>query len=65
MSLSKRIQYRSLCIEQLDKWHDHKKRDVITDSQYAEMQNVIFSDIKKVLTHLLYNMKIWFKLHKL
>ena len=47
MSPGKRIQYRSQCIEQLDKWHDLKKRGVITESQYAEMQDAILSDIKK------------------
>lgn len=47
MSPGKRIQYRSQCIDQLDKWHDLKKRGVITESQYAEMQDAILSDIKK------------------
>ena len=47
MSPGKRIQYRSQCIDQLDKWHDLKERGIITDSQYAEMQDTILSDIKK------------------
>ena len=47
MSPGKRIQYRSQCIDQLDKWHDLKKRGVITESQYSEMQEAILSDIKK------------------
>ena len=46
MSPGKRIQYRSQCIDQLDKWHVLKTRGVITESQYAEMQDAILSDIK-------------------
>ena len=47
MSPGKRIQYRSQCIDQLDKWHDLKERGIITESQYSEMQDAILSDIKK------------------
>ena len=43
LSPSKRLNMRSECITQLDKW---LKREV--SSQYKEVQDSILSDIKKV-----------------
>ena len=47
-SPGKRIHYRSECMDQLDKWHSLLSRGVITPEQYAEMQESILSDIKKL-----------------
>ena len=47
-SPSKRIHYRSECMDQLDKWHSLLQRGVITQDQYTEMQESILSDIKKL-----------------
>ena len=49
MSPGKRIQYRSQCIDQLDKWHTLKERGVISAAEYSEMQSAILSDVKKFL----------------
>ena len=46
-SPGKRIQYRSECIDQLDKWHSLLSRGVIKQ-QYSELQESILSDIKRL-----------------
>lgn len=46
ISPGKKINLRSECIQQLDKWHDLKVRGVITEDQYKEFQETILSDIK-------------------
>ena len=48
LSPSKRLNMRSECITQLDKWFNLKERGVITAEQYKEVQDSILSDIKKV-----------------
>ena len=47
LSPGKRIQYRSECITQLDKWHALMERGAITMEEFTEMQQKILSDIKK------------------
>lgn len=47
ISPGKKINLRSECIQQLDKWHDLKVRGVITEDQYKEFQETILSDMKK------------------
>lgn len=47
ISPSKRINLRSECIDQLDKWHDLFQRGVISQQQYDELQATILSDITK------------------
>lgn len=48
VSPGKRLQMRSECITQLDKWHQLMEKGAITDDQYKEIQGNIMSDIKKV-----------------
>ena len=48
-SPSKRINLRSQCIEQLDKWHSLMEKGAISSQQYEELQATILSDIKKLL----------------
>ena len=48
VSPSKRINMRSECMSQLDKWHALKERGIITEEQYKEVQDKIMSDIQKV-----------------
>ena len=38
-SPGKRIQYRSECMDQLDKWHLLLSRGVITQEQYSECRS--------------------------
>ena len=47
VSPGKRINLRSECITQLDKWHQLKERGVISKEQYEELQKTILTDIKK------------------
>ena len=47
ISPGKRLQYRSQCIDQLDKWHSLMERGAITQDQYSESQKTILSDIQK------------------
>ena len=47
LSPGKRIQYRSECINQLDKWHGLMERGAITEEEFKEMQQTILTDIKK------------------
>lgn len=47
ISPSKKIDLRSKCIEQLDKWHTLMERGAISADDYKEMQMQILSDIKK------------------
>ena len=48
LSPSKRLNMRSECITQLDKWFNLKERGEITAEQYKEVQDSILSDIKIV-----------------
>lgn len=48
VSPSKRINMRSECMSQLDKWYGLKERGIINEEQYKEIQDNIMSDIKKV-----------------
>ena len=48
MSPGKRLQMRSECIEQLDKWYQLMEKGAITAQQYQEIQDNIMNDIKKV-----------------
>ena len=47
LSPGRKIQYRTQCIDQLDKWHSLLERGAITQAQYTEMQGTILSDLKK------------------
>ena len=47
LSPGKTIQYRSECIDQLDKWHSLMERGVISVDEFKEKQQTILSDIKK------------------
>ncbi len=47
VSPGKRINLRSECITQLDKWHQLKERGVVSEEQYTELQKTILTDIKK------------------
>ena len=47
LSPGKRIQYRSECINQLDKWHSLMERGAITSEQYKDLQDSILCDIQK------------------
>ena len=44
-SPGKRIQLRSECMDQLQKWHDLKTKGVITHEQYDQLQAKIMNDI--------------------
>ena len=48
VSPGKRLQMRSECIDQLDKWHQLMEKGAITAEQYKEIQDNIMNDIKKV-----------------
>ena len=47
-SPGKRLNMRSECIDQLEKWHRLMTNGAITLEQYKEIQDNILSDIKKV-----------------
>ena len=47
-SPGKRIQLRSECMDQLQKWLDLKSKDVITQEQYDQLQLKIMNDIGKL-----------------
>ena len=47
VSPGKRINMRSECIDQLDKWHRLMERGAISPEQYSELQKTILADIKK------------------
>ena len=47
ISPSKRVNLRSECITQLDKWHSLFERGVVTSEQYDDLQKSILSDITK------------------
>ena len=47
VSPGKRINLRSACISQLDKWHQLKERRVMSDDQYQELQKTILEEIKR------------------
>lgn len=44
LSPAKRINLRTKCINQLDKWH---MRETISSDQYQQLQDTILSDIKR------------------
>lgn len=46
VSPSKRVQMRSMCIEQLDRWHALLLKGGISQQQYDEMQAKIFKDMQ-------------------
>ena len=46
MSSAKRINLRTECINQLDKWHMLLEKGAITSEQYQQLQGTIFGDIK-------------------
>ena len=48
VSPGKRLNMRSECIDQLEKWHRLMTNGAITPEQYKEIQDNILSDIKKV-----------------
>ena len=45
LSPSKRLGFRSECIDQLSKWHALMEKDGITREQYEELKNTIMGDI--------------------
>ena len=47
VSPGKRLNMRSECIDQLEKWHRLMQNGVITPEQYKEIQDNILSNIKK------------------
>ncbi len=47
ISPGKRLNMRSECINQLDKWHSLMERGAITVKQYQEFQDTILVDMKK------------------
>ena len=47
VSPGKRINLRSKCIDQLEKWHCLLERGAITQTEYDELQQTILGDIKK------------------
>ena len=47
VSPRKRLQTRSECIDQLDKWHQLMEKGTVTAEQYKENQDIM-NDIKKV-----------------
>ena len=48
VSPGKRLQMRSACIDQIDKWYQLMEKAAITAEQYKEIQDNIMNDIKKV-----------------
>ena len=48
ISPSKRLQMRSQCIEQLDRWHALLEKGGITKGQYDELQATIFKDMQNM-----------------
>ena len=46
-SPGKRINMRSQCIDQLDKWHALMEKGAISSKEYEELQKTILNDIKK------------------
>ena len=46
MSPAKRINLRTECINQLDKWHMLLEKGAITSDQYQQLQDTILGDIK-------------------
>jgi hypothetical protein len=48
LSPYKRIQYRSECMDQLNKWHSLLKNGIINEEQYKTMQSSILDDITKL-----------------
>ena len=49
LSPVKRINLRTECINQLDKWHTHMllEKGAISSEQYTQLQETILGDIKK------------------
>ena len=47
MSPGERINMRSECIDQLEKWHRLMESGAISAQQYHELQQTILSDINK------------------
>lgn len=47
VSPGKRIELRSKCIDQLEKWHTLLERGAISNQEYAELHQTILGDIKK------------------
>ena len=47
VSPGRRIDLRSQCIEQLDKWHALLDKGAITHEQYKDLQSTILEDIKR------------------
>lgn len=43
----KKIELRSQCMDQLQKWHDLLDKKIITQQQYDELQEKILADIQK------------------
>lgn len=43
-----KVNMRSECIQQIDKWYDLKQKGAISEAQYAELQAMILSDIKNL-----------------
>ena len=43
-----KVNMRSECIQQIDKWYDLKQKGAISEAQYEELQAVILSDIKNL-----------------
>ncbi len=48
LSPSKRLNMRSECMNQIDKWHSLMERGAITTDQYKEYQDAILADMKKL-----------------
>ena len=48
VSPGKRLNMRSECIDQLEKWHRLMEKGAITSEQYKDIQDSILSDIKKM-----------------
>ena len=51
ISPGKRLNMRSECISQLDKWHSLMERGAITLEQYKEFQDAILGDMKTFNSH--------------
>ena len=47
VSPGKRIELRSKCIDQLEKWHVLLERGAISQEEYDGLQKTILGDIKK------------------
>ena len=43
-----KVNMRSECIQQIDKWYDMKQKGAISEAQYEELQAMILSDIKNL-----------------